>query len=142
MKFAYHIKDRMRKTRYFIYMLMSVWKMLCFMCFMLVVMFFKGENVTQIFSLVNAGFSQHKIQVLEVVYNNNKIINIIVIDTKIIILSTHCSGKSSHAKWNYFTRSCRYSYNWRFGWHRCRICNCDTRTSCTNYFGISLLYIR
>lgn len=66
MKFAYHIKDRMRRTRYFIYMLMSIWKMLCFMCFMLVVMFFKGENVTQIFSLVNAGFSQHKIQVLEV----------------------------------------------------------------------------
>lgn len=69
MKFAYHIKDRMRRTRYFIYMLMSVWKMLCFLFFMLVVMFFKGENVTQIFSLVNAGFSQHKIQVLEVIYN-------------------------------------------------------------------------
>lgn len=67
MKFAYHIKDRMRRTRYFIYMLMSVWKMLCFLCFMLVVMFFKGENVTQIFSSANAGFSQHKIQVLEVI---------------------------------------------------------------------------
>lgn len=46
---------------------MSVWKMLCFLCFMLVVMFFKGENVTQIFSSINAGFSQHKIQVLEVI---------------------------------------------------------------------------
>lgn len=66
MKFAYHIKDRMRRTRYFIYMLMSVWKMLCFLCFMLVVMFVKGENVRQIFSLATAGFSQHKIQVLEV----------------------------------------------------------------------------
>jgi len=67
MRFAYLIKDRMqRRTRYFIYMLVSVWKMLCFLCFMLVVMFFKGENVTQLFSLINAGFSQHKIQVLEV----------------------------------------------------------------------------
>lgn len=66
MKFAYLIKDRMRRTRYFIYMLMSVWKMLCFLCFMLLVMFFKGENVAHIFSLINTGFSQHKIQVLEV----------------------------------------------------------------------------
>lgn len=70
MKFAYHIKDRMRRTRYFIYMLMSVWKMVCFLCFMLMVMFFKGENVSQIFSLVNTGFSQHKIQVLEVIHKN------------------------------------------------------------------------
>jgi len=76
MKFAYHIKDRMRRTRYFIYMIMSIWKMLCFMCFMLVVMFFKGENVTQIFSLVNAGFSQHKIQVLEVIHNNKNVRNL------------------------------------------------------------------
>lgn len=67
MKFAYHIKDRMRRTRYFIYMLMSVWKMICFFCFMLIVMFFKGETVTQLFSLFNAGFSRHKIQVLEVI---------------------------------------------------------------------------
>lgn len=73
MKFAYHIKDRMRRTRYFIYMLMSIWKMLCFLCFMLVVMFFKGENVTQIFSLVNAAFSQHKIQVLEVIVNRIRV---------------------------------------------------------------------
>lgn len=69
MKFAYLIKDRMKRTRYFIYMLMSVWKMICFFCFMLIVMFFKGENVRQIFSLANAGFSQHKIQVLEVIDN-------------------------------------------------------------------------
>lgn len=58
---------------------MSIWKMLCFLCFMLVIMFFKGENVTQIFSLVNAGFSQHKIQILEVIFNNLSI-NIITID--------------------------------------------------------------
>ncbi|XP_050429583.1 chitin synthase chs-2 [Adelges cooleyi] len=66
MRFAYLIKDRMKRTRYFIYMLISVWKMMCFLCFMLIIMFIKGESVTQLFTLVNAGLSNHKIQVLEV----------------------------------------------------------------------------
>jgi len=66
MKALGRVKDRMRKTRYFTYMFMSLWKILTFFCSMLFVLHMRGQSVHNFFSMFNTGFSEHKIIINEV----------------------------------------------------------------------------
>ncbi|XP_065208101.1 chitin synthase chs-2-like isoform X5 [Planococcus citri] len=66
MRPLWRIKDRLKHTRYFSYIFISIWKMFCFFCCMIVFTFLKNENITNLFSLYSAGFSDHKIKVLEI----------------------------------------------------------------------------
>lgn len=64
------VKERMKRTRYFTYLFVSVWKMVVFFVMMLVVTFFNGQNVANLFSMLPGAFSERKIVVTEVPLEN------------------------------------------------------------------------
>lgn len=66
MKALGRVKDRMRKTRYFTYMFMSLWKIFTFFSSMLLVLHMRGQSVQNFFSMFNTGFAEHKIIINEV----------------------------------------------------------------------------
>jgi chitin synthase len=69
---AEHIRNlrkfmqRLRDTRYFTYIFISLWKMLCFFCCLLLILFLKGESVPNFFLLFTDAFSARQIVVTEV----------------------------------------------------------------------------
>ena len=63
-------KERLKKTRYFTYIFMSVWKIFCFVILILLARLYRGESVNHFFTLFHRGFSAHKIRITEV--KNNK----------------------------------------------------------------------
>jgi hypothetical protein len=58
--------QRLRDTRYFTYIFISLWKMLCFFCCLLLILFLKGESVPNFFLLFKDAFSARQIVVTEV----------------------------------------------------------------------------
>lgn len=60
------VKEDLKQTRYFTYMFLSLWKVMLFFCIVLVIMFFNGDEVANLFSLFGVGFGPHKIVVEEV----------------------------------------------------------------------------
>ncbi|KAL6424092.1 hypothetical protein ACFW04_009762 [Cataglyphis niger] len=60
------VKKEMRLTRYFTYMLMSIWKIVAFFISTILILHMKGENVGHLFSMLSSAFSEHKITVTSV----------------------------------------------------------------------------
>ncbi|XP_067001405.2 chitin synthase chs-2 [Anabrus simplex] len=60
------IMERLKKTRYFTYLFISMWKMLCFFCSVLLILQLQEGSVSHLFSLIPKAFSEHKITVSEV----------------------------------------------------------------------------
>jgi chitin synthase len=58
--------QRLRDTRYFTYIFISLWKMLCFFCCLLLILFLKGESVPNFFLVFKDAFSARQIVVTEV----------------------------------------------------------------------------
>lgn len=67
MKFLGSVKEEMvRKTRYSTYAIVSVWKILFFFGSTLLILFLKGESLSNFFSLIIPALQNHKITVSEV----------------------------------------------------------------------------
>lgn len=62
----WRIKDRLKRTRYFTYIFVSIWKILCFFVFTLLAIGYRGDNIPKFFSSFSSGFSAHKIRITEV----------------------------------------------------------------------------
>ncbi|XP_070172648.1 chitin synthase chs-2 isoform X2 [Polyergus mexicanus] len=60
------VKKEMRLTRYFTYMLMSIWKIVAFFISSILILYMKGENVGHLFTMLSSAFSEHKITVTSV----------------------------------------------------------------------------
>ncbi|XP_037071620.1 chitin synthase chs-2-like [Pollicipes pollicipes] len=59
------IKEKMKKTRYWVYLFASLWKILVFFACMLFFMFLRLDNVGDLFTKFTDSFNQHKIFVNE-----------------------------------------------------------------------------
>ncbi|KAF0297190.1 Chitin synthase chs-2 [Amphibalanus amphitrite] len=59
------IKERMKTTRYFTYLFVSLWKIMVFFACMVLFMYFRLENVGDLFSRFTDSFDQHKLFVNE-----------------------------------------------------------------------------
>lgn len=53
----------MRLTRYFTYMMVSVWKIVAFVISSLLILHMKGENVGHLFTMFSSAFGDHKLTV-------------------------------------------------------------------------------
>lgn len=60
------IKKDINQSRYFMYMFISIWKMICFFCATLIIIFIKEGSLTFFFTEFNVGFNVHAIPVTEV----------------------------------------------------------------------------
>ncbi|XP_063242061.1 chitin synthase chs-2 isoform X2 [Bacillus rossius redtenbacheri] len=58
--------QRLKATRYFTYIFISLWKLVCFFCCVLLILFVKDESLPNFFSQFNTAFSQHTIVVTEI----------------------------------------------------------------------------
>ncbi|XP_047000975.1 chitin synthase chs-2 isoform X1 [Schistocerca americana] len=58
--------ERLKETRYFSYVFISLWKMIAFFCSVVFILFLQEENVDGFFSLVPNAFGAHKILVTEI----------------------------------------------------------------------------
>nr|AFK08615.1 chitin synthase 2 [Locusta migratoria] len=63
----HQIMKRLQSTRYYNYLFISCWKILCFFVSILVILALQNENVNNFFSLLPAAFGPHKIKVTEVI---------------------------------------------------------------------------
>jgi len=63
------IKDRLKRTRYFVYSFISVWKMMLFFSSMLLFLHLNGSDIGPLFSKFQDGFGEHKINVTQVLHN-------------------------------------------------------------------------
>ena len=59
------MKEKMKATRYFTYIFVSVWKVLAFFSTMLLVELFTVGKIDNIFTLFQSGFGQHSINITE-----------------------------------------------------------------------------
>ena len=59
------IKEKMKATRYFTYIFVSVWKVLVFFSTMLLVELFTVGKIDNVFLLFKSGFGQHNINITE-----------------------------------------------------------------------------
>ena len=60
------VKDRLRRTRYFTYIFVSLWKMSVFFCSMLLVLHLRGQSVPNLFAMFYDSFGERKISINEV----------------------------------------------------------------------------
>ncbi|XP_071565855.1 chitin synthase chs-2 [Temnothorax nylanderi] len=60
------VKKEMRLTRYFTYMLVSVWKIVAFFISSILILYIKGENVGHLFTMFSSAFGDHKITVTSI----------------------------------------------------------------------------
>ncbi|XP_018052916.1 PREDICTED: uncharacterized protein LOC108690240 [Atta colombica] len=60
------VKKEMRLTRYFTYMLVSVWKIMAFFISSVLILHIKGDNVGHLFSMLSNAFGDHKITVTSI----------------------------------------------------------------------------
>ncbi|XP_049787548.1 chitin synthase chs-2-like [Schistocerca cancellata] len=63
----HQIMKRLSATRYYNYLFISCWKILCFFVSILVILALQNENVNNFFSLLPTAFGPHKITVIEVI---------------------------------------------------------------------------
>ena len=62
------LKERLKKTRYFTYLFISLWKMALFFSTMLLLLHFNGSRVFSLFSEIKSAFTTHPINVTQVHY--------------------------------------------------------------------------
>nr|ADR73029.1 chitin synthase [Laodelphax striatellus] len=62
----WRVKDRLKRTRYFTYLFISVWKIILFFSCTLAAVFYRGESISKFFTSMSTGFSEHKIRITEV----------------------------------------------------------------------------
>ncbi|KYN19377.1 Chitin synthase 8 [Trachymyrmex cornetzi] len=60
------VKKEMRLTRYFTYILVSVWKIVAFFVSSILILHIKGDNVGHLFSMLSSAFGDHKITVTSI----------------------------------------------------------------------------
>ncbi|KAG5309753.1 CHS8 synthase, partial [Pseudoatta argentina] len=60
------VKKEMRLTRYFTYMLVTVWKIMAFFISSVLILHIKGDNVGHLFSMLSSAFGDHKITVTSI----------------------------------------------------------------------------
>lgn len=60
------VKERLNKTRYFVYSFISIWKMIILFCSMLIFLHVGGTNVWSLFSKFTEAFHTHPINVTQV----------------------------------------------------------------------------
>lgn len=60
------LKDRLKKTRYFTYTFISIWKMILFFACMLLFLHFNGTNVINLFGQFATAFQAHPINITQV----------------------------------------------------------------------------
>ncbi|KAK7872105.1 hypothetical protein R5R35_005181 [Gryllus longicercus] len=61
------VADRLKEARYFTYTFISIWKMICFFCSVLLIVLIQGqESVGDFFALLPDAFGAHKIEINEV----------------------------------------------------------------------------
>ncbi|KAK3909060.1 Chitin synthase chs-2 [Frankliniella fusca] len=60
------VKERLKRTRYFTYMFISVWKIMVMFTMMLIVVLFEYGNVAHIFQVLPKALSEHQITIYEV----------------------------------------------------------------------------
>ena len=65
-KYLGKIKEKMKATRYFTYIFVTVWKILVFFGSMLLIEYFVSGKIDNMFTLFTTGFKQHKINITEV----------------------------------------------------------------------------
>ena len=66
------IKERLKKTRYFVYSFISIWKITLFFATMLLFLHLNGVAISPMFSDFAEGFSTHKINVTRVLPHSNQ----------------------------------------------------------------------
>ena len=66
------IKERLKKTRYFVYSFISIWKITLFFATMLLFLHLNGVAISPLFSDFTEGFSTHKINVTRVLPHSNQ----------------------------------------------------------------------
>lgn len=57
------VKKEMRLTRYFTYMLVSVWKIVAFFISSITILHMKGEKVGHLFTMFSTAFGEHRLTV-------------------------------------------------------------------------------
>lgn len=57
------VKKEMRLTRYFTYMLVSVWKIVAFFISTVLILYSKGEDVGHLFTMLSSAFGEHRLTV-------------------------------------------------------------------------------
>lgn len=57
------VKKEMRLTRYFTYVLVSVWKIVAFLISTILILHIKGENVGHLFTKLSSAFGEHTLTV-------------------------------------------------------------------------------
>ncbi|XP_032678165.1 chitin synthase chs-2 isoform X4 [Odontomachus brunneus] len=55
------VKKEIRLTRYFTYMLVSVWKIVAFFISTIMILYLKGDDVGHLFTMLGSAFSEHKL---------------------------------------------------------------------------------
>ncbi|XP_015517182.1 chitin synthase chs-2-like [Neodiprion lecontei] len=60
------IEEELKYTRYFTYIFVSVWKIIAFFAFSILILHFKGNTISHIFTMAGSTFSNHNITVTEV----------------------------------------------------------------------------
>ncbi|CAA9997012.1 unnamed protein product [Nesidiocoris tenuis] len=65
MRPLWKVKERLKRTRYFVYIFMSIWKIVGFFLCTLGIRWYRGESINHFFTLFSRGFSQHKIRITE-----------------------------------------------------------------------------
>ncbi|BES88625.1 chitin synthase [Nesidiocoris tenuis] len=66
MRPLWKVKERLKRTRYFVYIFMSIWKIVGFFLCTLGIRWYRGESINHFFTLFSRGFSQHKIRITEI----------------------------------------------------------------------------
>jgi hypothetical protein len=69
MKTLGDVKERLKRSRYYIYIFASIWKMICLFTSMIVIWHLRNESAWNLFKLFNTSFSEHTIPVYEVIKN-------------------------------------------------------------------------
>lgn len=120
---VWRIKDKLKRTRYFSYLFISIWKIICFFCCMVLFTFLKGGNIAHLFSMFSAGFSQHRVHVVEVGtlrYSVSRKVRTsfgIPQCQLLKIFVVNCADQAI-GEWPHFTRSGRYCDDWRIDRYR------------------------
>ena len=65
------IKERLKKTRYYVYSFISIWKIVLFFSTMFLFLYLNGVPIGPMFSDFSDGFGQHKINVTRVLPHSN-----------------------------------------------------------------------
>ena len=61
------VKDDLIQTRYFTYFFISIWKILCFFCTSLIILWMSNEKIGMLFSEFSNAFKMHPITIQQVI---------------------------------------------------------------------------